>query len=131
MSWNYNYGMFSNALYGDSSILLNNPELVADTWLNFASALWFFVTPQPPKPSMLEIVTGDWVPNGADIRGFQPYILPLYFNLFRQHISWVRSHYHGDQRSNGVWSQSTQHQWQQEQTELLQTVHKLLQPVHW
>ena len=28
------------------------PELVADTWLNFASAFWFFVTPQPPKPSM-------------------------------------------------------------------------------
>jgi hypothetical protein len=27
-------------------VLLKNPDLVSDTWLNFASALWFFVTPQ-------------------------------------------------------------------------------------
>ena len=27
-------------MFGDSSVLLKNPELVADTWLNFASALW-------------------------------------------------------------------------------------------
>ena len=34
-------GAFSRAMYGDSSVLLKNPELVADTWLNFASALWY------------------------------------------------------------------------------------------
>ena len=66
LSWNYNYGAFSNAMFGDPNILLENPELVASTWLNFASAMWFFVTPQPPKPSMLQVVDGSWKPNAAD-----------------------------------------------------------------
>ena len=56
LSWNYNYGAFSRAMFGDARVLLERPELVADTWLNFASALWFFVTPQPPKPSMLQVL---------------------------------------------------------------------------
>ena len=33
-------GAFSRAMFGDSSVLLRDPDLVADTWLNFASALW-------------------------------------------------------------------------------------------
>ena len=66
LSWNYNYGAFSKAMYGDASILLENPSLVASTWLNFASSMWFYVTPQPPKPSMLQVVEGTWTPNAAD-----------------------------------------------------------------
>ena len=66
LSWNYNYGAFSKAMYGDASILLENPGLVASTWLNFASSMWFYVTPQPPKPSMLQVVEGTWTPNAAD-----------------------------------------------------------------
>ena len=66
LSWNYNYGAFSKAIYGDSSVLLENPDLVATTWLNFASSMWFYVTPQPPKPSMLQVVEGTWTPNAAD-----------------------------------------------------------------
>lgn len=66
LSWNYNYAPFSAAMLGDPEILLNNPDLVATTWLNFAASMWFFVTPQPPKPSMLEVVEGTWVPNDAD-----------------------------------------------------------------
>ena len=58
LSWNFNYGAFSKAIFGNASILLERPELVATTWLNFASAIWFFVTPQPPKPSMLQVVDG-------------------------------------------------------------------------
>jgi len=68
LSYNYNYGQFSTAMYGDSRYLLDNPHLVADTWLNFASAVWFFATPQPPKPSMLGVVEGDWKPNQSDLR---------------------------------------------------------------
>jgi len=69
LSYNYNYGQFSSAMYdGDARYLLDRPELVADTWLNFASAVWFFATPQPPKPSMLGVVEGDWKPNQADLR---------------------------------------------------------------
>jgi len=66
LSWNYNYGAFSTAMFGDSQVLLDNPELVATSWLNFASAMWFFVTPQSPKPSMLEVIDGTWKPNSVD-----------------------------------------------------------------
>ena len=48
-------------------ILLNEPELVANTWLNFAATMWFFVSPQPPKPSMLQVLDGSWIPNSHDI----------------------------------------------------------------
>ena len=41
LSWNYNYGAFSKAMFGDANVLLERPELVASTWLNFASAMWF------------------------------------------------------------------------------------------
>ena len=67
LSWNYNYGAFSNAMFGDAMILLEQPELVATTWLNFAASMWFFVTPQPPKPSMLQVLDGSWTPNAHDL----------------------------------------------------------------
>ena len=68
LSYNYNYGPFSQAMNnGDQSVLLKNPDLVASTWLNLASATFFFVYPQPPKPSMLHVLDGTWVPNQADL----------------------------------------------------------------
>ncbi len=66
LSYNYNYGPFSQAMYGDVSVLLNNPEKVADTWLNLASAVFFFIYPASPKPSMLHVVDGSWQPNEYD-----------------------------------------------------------------
>lgn len=67
LSYNYNYGPFSLAMFGTVRTLLDNPELVADTWLNLASAIFFFVYPQPPKPSMLFVIDGTWQPNSADL----------------------------------------------------------------
>ncbi len=73
LSYNYNYGPFSAAMFNDVTVLLNHPEKVADTWLNLASAVFFFVYPQPPKPDMLSVVEGSWVPNEADkARGISP-----------------------------------------------------------
>lgn len=66
LSYNYNYGPFSEAMFGTVRTLLDNPEKVADTWLNLASAVFFFVYPQPPKPSMLHVVDGTWQPNAHD-----------------------------------------------------------------
>jgi hypothetical protein len=67
LSWNYNYGYFSELIFGDAKTLLNKPERVANEgWLAIASALWFYMTPQTPKPSMHDIITGFWVPNAAD-----------------------------------------------------------------
>ena len=49
LSYNFNYGPFSDAMFGTVTKLLENPDLVASTWLNLASATWFYAYPQPPK----------------------------------------------------------------------------------
>jgi hypothetical protein len=50
-------------MFGDRRLLLDFPDFVANTWLNLASATWFLTTPQPPKPSMLHVIDGTWIPN--------------------------------------------------------------------
>ncbi|MEX1828296.1 glycoside hydrolase family 19 protein [Luteibacter sp. CQ10] len=67
LSYHFNYGPFSEAMYGDVHLLLDSPERVADTWLNLASASFFYTYPQPPKPSMLHVIDGTWQPNAADL----------------------------------------------------------------
>ncbi len=70
LSWNYNYGQFSEAYFGDKNILLNNPDLLLkDPVLCFASAIWFWVTDQYPKPSCHDIMAGQWEPTPKDIAG--------------------------------------------------------------
>jgi len=66
LSYNFNYGPFSDAMFGTVHKLLKDPDLVASTWLNLASATWFYTYPQPPKPSMLHVIDGTWVPNEED-----------------------------------------------------------------
>ncbi|PQP92101.1 endochitinase 2 [Prunus yedoensis var. nudiflora] len=64
LSWNYNYGQCGKAIGAD---LLNNPDLVAtDPVISFKTALWFWMTPQSPKPSCHDVITGRWNPSGAD-----------------------------------------------------------------
>ena len=49
LSWNYNYGACGTAIGKD---LLHQPELVStDSAISFITALWFWMTPHPPKPS--------------------------------------------------------------------------------
>jgi predicted chitinase len=49
LSWNYNYGACGSAIGKD---LLSHPELVStDSTITFMTALWFWMTAQPPKPS--------------------------------------------------------------------------------
>ncbi|TQV67671.1 PKD domain-containing protein [Exilibacterium tricleocarpae] len=67
LSYNYNYGPFSQAMFGDIRVLLDDPDRVARTWLNLASAVFFYVYPQPPKPSMLHVIDGTWQPNAHDL----------------------------------------------------------------
>lgn len=53
MTYSYNYGPFSEIIFGDVTVLLNNPDLVAtDPFLAFASAIWFGMTPQVFKTIM-------------------------------------------------------------------------------
>lgn len=64
LSWNYNYGAAGEALGVD---LLNNPDLVkSDGAISFETALWFWMTSQPPKPSCHDLISGRWAPSGAD-----------------------------------------------------------------
>jgi hypothetical protein len=83
LTWNYNYGAFSLAFLGDATILLNDPEILitpagkttpqgnlGQPHLAFVSALWFYMTPQPPKPSMSDTVRGvfgDFAAPGGEI----------------------------------------------------------------
>ena len=47
--------------------LLEHPEKVAeDGFLAMAAGIWFYMTPQDPKPSMHDVMTGFFVPNAKD-----------------------------------------------------------------
>nr|AHX74093.1 putative chitodextrinase [Eucommia ulmoides] len=64
ISFNYNYGPCGRAIGAD---LLNNPDLViTDPIISFRTAIWFWMTPQSPKPSCHDVITGRWSPSGAD-----------------------------------------------------------------
>ncbi|KAJ4972816.1 hypothetical protein NE237_005990 [Protea cynaroides] len=64
ISYNYNYGQAGKAIGVD---LINNPDLVAtDPTISFKTALWFWTTPQSPKPSCHDVITGRWTPSNAD-----------------------------------------------------------------
>lgn len=69
LSWNYNYGPFSNWLYDngfmsdvitDRNILLSRPDYVA-THADMAmlSGIWFWMTPQGAKPSSHDVLYGN------------------------------------------------------------------------
>ena len=71
MHYNHNYGQFSNifyeSTYDNKLILLENPDLVhEDGQVALAYALWFYMLPQDPKPSMHDVITGFFVPNEKD-----------------------------------------------------------------
>jgi len=64
LSWNYNYGQVGRALGLD---LLHDPDLVkTDGVISFLTALWFWMTPQPPKPSAHDVISGKWTPSAND-----------------------------------------------------------------
>ena len=66
LTWNYNYGYFSALYFGDKNILLKNPErVVKDSALAWATAIWFWMAPQPPKPSCHEVLMSNWIPTPA------------------------------------------------------------------
>ncbi|KAK1295607.1 Endochitinase 1 [Acorus calamus] len=65
ISYNYNYGRAGKYLGID---LLNNPGLVATNGtISFDTAFWFWMTPQSPKPSCHDIMTGNWKPSKVDV----------------------------------------------------------------
>jgi len=72
ISYNFNYGPFQQWLkeQGIEVDLLKNPNLVitkTDPPLAIMASLWFYMTPQPPKPAMHDIVMGNWKAGDADV----------------------------------------------------------------
>jgi hypothetical protein len=64
LSWNFNYGAFGTVL---GLPLLTDPDLVTrDGVIAFSTALWFWMTPQAPKPSAHAALLGTWRPSDAD-----------------------------------------------------------------
>ncbi|HIF5960622.1 TPA: glycoside hydrolase family 19 protein [Vibrio parahaemolyticus] len=69
LSWNYNYGAFSEWLYKNGMMkelitspdtLLKRPDYVATKGeLSILSGIWFWMTPQGAKPSSHDVIYGD------------------------------------------------------------------------
>lgn len=60
----YSYAQAGDAIGVD---LINNPDMVAnDAVISFKTAIWFWMTPQSPKPSSHDVITGNWNPSGED-----------------------------------------------------------------
>ena len=92
LSWNYNYGAYSLSAFGDSSVLLNAPERIAkEGWLALGSALWFYMNPQPPKPSIHDVVTGFYKPNTVDLNSKNPVSFGTTTNIINgaQECGWI------------------------------------------
>jgi basic endochitinase B len=67
LSYNGNYGYASDCIFGDKTVLLNNPGLVeTDAVVAFKTAIYFWMTPQTYKPSAHDVMTGKWVPKATD-----------------------------------------------------------------
>jgi hypothetical protein len=83
LSWNYNYGQFSEFLFGDKQHLLDNPHWLTprqnetpgmpgnsnvpgDAIYSWASAVWFWMMPQAPKVSCHMVFREDFVPSAED-----------------------------------------------------------------
>jgi chitinase len=70
LSYNYNYGLASEAIFNDKEVLLNDPSLVAtDPTLAWETAVWFWMTHQPPKPSCHDVMVGDPSNYNGDLFG--------------------------------------------------------------
>ncbi len=66
LSYNGNYGYASDCIYGNSKVLLNNPNILqTDPVAAFKAAIYFWMTPQNHKPSAHEVMIGKWQPNAA------------------------------------------------------------------
>jgi chitinase len=55
-------------VYGNKNVLLRDPSKVAsDPVIAYKAGLWFWMTPQMPKPSCHAVMAGDWTPTASDI----------------------------------------------------------------
>jgi len=90
LTWNYNYGFFSELIFGDKNVLLQNPERVSEEGeLGIMSAIWFWMTPQAPKASCHDIMLNYFVPDATGS-------FSVYYNCFGLTIVVVNGKYEAD-----------------------------------
>jgi len=65
LTWNYNYGAASGPV--GYNILADPDEVANNAVISFETALWFWTTPSPPKPSCHDVMVGNWSPSSEDI----------------------------------------------------------------
>lgn len=69
LSYAYNYFGFSADWFGDPDRLIQRPDEVAQTAETvLGSGIWFYMAPQPPKPSLHSVVVGTYRPNSDPAR---------------------------------------------------------------
>lgn len=90
LTYAYNYAAFSATYFGDMSVLIDEPDLVATRAdLILGSGIWFAMSPQPPKPSMHDVVTGLYKPDlpGGSLEGISTQADGSVFNKFATTVS--------------------------------------------
>lgn len=72
ISYPYNYGKFGYDIFGDNRGLTNPNFVLEDDKYAFMAAIWFWMKPQIPKPTMHDVILGQAVDtkgvNGASSR---------------------------------------------------------------
>jgi len=68
---NNEYGAFGDAFgpssYDSADRFLEDPDLLeTDGYIAWASAIWFYMTPDFKNPSMHDVMTNFWIPNSGD-----------------------------------------------------------------
>jgi len=88
ISWNYNYGQFSEEFCGDKNILLNDPDRVASNpTLAWASSIWFWFSGgacgagEKCKPGCHEVMLGTKKKCSADVAAGRQYGLGWATNI--------------------------------------------------
>lgn len=68
LSYESNYQAANQGIPNNEQDIFNDPKLVAETpYLAWATALWFWCTPQWNKPSCAAVINGQWQPNENDL----------------------------------------------------------------
>lgn len=106
LSWVYNYAAFSASYYGDMDILVNQPDLVAtDVDLVLGSGIWFAMQPQTKKPSMHDVVTGNFKPHdmpaSGEFKGVNTQADGSIFQKFSATVSIINGAYECSPTSSG------------------------------
>ena len=67
LTGNDQYGLFSRNILGSKHYLLTHADRVEnESWEAIVSAMWLYMIPVSPKPSMHQIAIGSWTPNLKD-----------------------------------------------------------------